>query len=110
MSRRLGASEGPRERRPTRGDVKARHGQTVRPARPRPDEAQPVLAPARQARLENRVGSSKPTGSISYPSPARSGPLAEKKWADKRAKRAGKHVLVQKSGLNGLRGKRVVPG
>jgi hypothetical protein len=53
--------------------------------------------PAHQARLENRTGPSKPMGPISCPSPASSGPkragsacLARKK----RAKRAGKHVLV----------------
>jgi hypothetical protein len=33
-----------------------------------PGEAHPVLGPARQARLENWVGSSKPVGSISCPS------------------------------------------
>jgi hypothetical protein len=70
-------------------------------------------SPACQAQLENRVGPSKPAGSISCPSLARSG----RKWVrparlarKKRAKRVGKHVLVQKSGLNGLRGKRVVSG
>jgi hypothetical protein len=34
--------------------------------------ARPVLGPAHQARLENRVGSSKPAGSILCPSPTRS--------------------------------------
>jgi hypothetical protein len=50
-------------------------------------------------------------------SPARSGSkrvgparLARKKRSEKRVKRIGKHVLVQKSGLNGLRDKRVVSG
>jgi hypothetical protein len=70
-------------------------------ARPGPGEARPVLGPARQARLENRARPSRHVGSISYPSPARSGPkragsarLARKKRAEKRAIRAGKHVLV----------------
>jgi hypothetical protein len=87
------------------------------PVRPGPDEARPVLGPARQARLENRVEPSKPAGSISCPSPVRNGPkrvgparLARKKRAKMRAKWAGKVVLVQKSGLNGLRGKWAVVG
>jgi hypothetical protein len=78
-----------------------RDGQTGRPARLEPGEAWPVLGPARQARLENWVGPSKHAGSISCPSPARSGPkraepahLAQKKWVEKRAMRAGKHILV----------------
>jgi hypothetical protein len=83
----------------------------------RPSPARAILAPAHQARLENRARPFKPTGSVICPSPARSGPkragptrLVQKKRAEKRAKRAGKHVLVQKSVLNGLRGKRAVPG
>jgi hypothetical protein len=75
--------------------------------------ARPGPGPVHQARLGNWAGSSKPTGLIPCPSSARSGPkragparLARKK----RAKRAEKHVLVQKSGLNVLRGKRAVPG
>jgi hypothetical protein len=63
--------------------------------------ARPVLGLARQARLENRAGPSKHAGSISCSSPARSGPkrvgparLARKKRAEKRVKRAEKHVLV----------------
>lgn len=52
-----------------------RDGQTGRPARP--GEAQPVLGPARQARLGNRAGPAKPASLIHCPSPARSGP----KWA-----------------------------
>jgi hypothetical protein len=36
--------------------------------------ARPALGPAHQARLENRVGPSKPMGLFSYPSLARSGP------------------------------------
>jgi hypothetical protein len=73
----------------------SRDVQTGRPARPRPNEARPILGPARQARLENRAGPFKPAGSFSCPSPARSwskraGPtrLARKKRAEKRAKRA----------------------
>jgi hypothetical protein len=73
--------------------------------------------PAREARLENRVGPSKHACSFFCPGPARIGHkrarpahLARKKRAEKRVKRAGKHVLVQKSGLNGLRGKRAVSG
>jgi hypothetical protein len=58
-----------------------------RAARPGPGEARPVLGPAHQARLENRAGPSKPDGSISCPSPARSGP----KWA-------GSTRLARKSG------------
>jgi hypothetical protein len=60
------------------------------------DGPRSVLGPVRQARLENRVGPSKHAGSISCSSPARSGParLARKKRAEKRAMRAGKHVLV----------------
>jgi hypothetical protein len=72
-----------------------------RPARPGPGEARPVLGPARQAWLENWAGSSRHAGSISCPSPARSGPkqagsarLAQKKRAEKRDMRAGKYVLV----------------
>jgi hypothetical protein len=72
-----------------------------RAARPGPGEAQPVLGPARQARLENRAGPAKRAGSISCPSPAhngskRTGParLARKKRTEKRAMRAEKHVLV----------------
>jgi hypothetical protein len=65
-----------------------RDGQTGRPAQL--GEARSVLGPARQTRLENRAGLSKPAGLISCPSPAH---LARKKW-DK--KRTGKHVLVQK--------------
>jgi hypothetical protein len=78
--------------------IRASDGQTGRPAQP--GEARPILGLARQARLENRAGPSKPAGSISCPRPARSGPkrvglarLAQKagrKWA----KRACKHVLV----------------
>jgi hypothetical protein len=82
----------------------------------RPGPAWDILGPAHQARLKNRARPSKLTGSIYCPSPARNGPkragptrLAQKKRAEKRAKRASKHVSVQKSGLNGLRGKRVVP-
>jgi hypothetical protein len=77
-----------------------------RAARPGPGEARTVLGPACQAHLENRVRPSKPVGLIFCPSSARSGPkqagpahLARKKRAEKRAKRAGKHVLVQKTGL-----------
>jgi hypothetical protein len=72
-----------------------------RPARPGPGEARPVLGLARQARLENQAGPSRHAGSISCPSPARSRPkragparLARKKRAEKRAMRAGKHILV----------------
>jgi hypothetical protein len=57
-----------------------------RAARPGPGEARPVLGPAYSGR---------------------SARLARKKWVENRA---GKHVLVQKSGLNRLRGKRAVPG
>jgi hypothetical protein len=81
--------------------VHSRDVQLGRPARPGPGEARPVLGPARQARLENRVGPSRHVGSIFCPSPARSGPkragparLARKKRAEKRAMRAGKYVLV----------------
>jgi hypothetical protein len=82
----------------------SRDGQTGRPVRPGSGEARPVLGPARQARLENRAGSSKPAGSISCPSSGRSGPKRAgrpnpfnmKKADPKRAKRAEKHVLVQK--------------
>jgi hypothetical protein len=70
-------------------------------ARLRPGEARPVLGPARQTRLENRARPSKHASSISCPSLAHSGPkragptrLAEKKRAEKRAMRVGKHVLV----------------
>jgi hypothetical protein len=56
--------------------------------------ARPVLGPARQARLENRVGPSRHAGSISCPSPARSG-----------SKRAGPARLARKNGpKNGLCG------
>jgi hypothetical protein len=79
-----------------------------------PGEARPVLGPARQARLENRVGPFKPAGSIYCPSLTRGGPkragparLARKKRVEKQAKQASMHVLVQK---NGLRDKRVVSG
>jgi hypothetical protein len=72
-----------------------------RAARPGPGEARPVLDPARQARLENRVGPVKHAGSISCPSSARNGPklagparLARKKRAEKRAMQAEKHILV----------------
>jgi hypothetical protein len=72
-----------------------------RPARSGPGEAWPVLGSARQARLENRAGPSRHAGSISCPSPARSGPkragparLARKKRVEKRAMRVGKHILV----------------
>jgi hypothetical protein len=41
-------------------------------------EARPVLGPTRQTRLENRTGPSKPAGSFSCPSPARSGSSTEK--------------------------------
>jgi hypothetical protein len=75
--------------------------QMGRPARLGPGEARPVLGPTRQARLENRAGPSRHAGSISCSSPARNGPkragpgrLARKKQAEKRAMRAGKHVLV----------------
>jgi hypothetical protein len=66
--------------------------------------ARSVLGPARQARLENRTGPSKPTGSFSCSSlagsgPKRADPFSTKKRAEKRAKRADKHVLVQKTGL-----------
>jgi hypothetical protein len=66
-----------------------RDGQTGRPARP-------VLGPARHARLQNWVGPSKTAGSIFCPSQVWNGPgrLARKKRIKKRAKRAGKHVLV----------------
>jgi hypothetical protein len=67
----------------------------------RPGPARARWSPARQARIENRAGSSRHAGSIFCPSPARSGPkrvgparLAWKKRAEKRAMRAGKHVLV----------------
>jgi hypothetical protein len=83
----------------------------------RPGPARARWSPARQTRLGNRAGPSKLAGSIPCPSPARSGPkqagparLTWKKRAEKRAKRAEKHVLVQKSVLNVLRGKQVVPG
>jgi hypothetical protein len=49
-------------------------GMAKRAARPGSNEARHVLGPARQARLENRAGPSKPAGSISCPSPAHSGP------------------------------------
>jgi hypothetical protein len=72
-----------------------------RAAWPGHGETRPVLGPARQARLKNRAGPAKHTGSISCPSPARNGPkragpvrLARKKRAEKRAMRAEKHVLV----------------
>jgi hypothetical protein len=67
-------------------------------------------------RLENWAMPSKPVDSIPCSSPARSGPkrngparLARKKRAEKWAKRAEKHILMQKKELNGLRGKRAVP-
>jgi hypothetical protein len=74
-----------------------------RAARPGPGEARPVLGPARQARLGNRAGPSKPAGSIHCPSPARSGPkragpFSTKKADRKQAKRVEKGVLVQKTG------------
>jgi hypothetical protein len=63
--------------------------------------ARPVLGPACQTWLENRAGPSRHAGSISCPSSARNGlkragpaRLARKKRAEKRAMRAGKHVLV----------------
>jgi hypothetical protein len=87
-----------------------RDGQTGHSARPGPGEARPVLGPARQARLGNRAGPSKPTGLILCPSPARSGPKRAGPARLARKKRAKKHVLVQKSGLNVFRGKRAVPG
>jgi hypothetical protein len=66
----------------------------------RPGEAQSILGSARRTRLENRAGS------ISCSSLARSGSkrvwparLAQKSGTEKRAKRASKHVLVQKAGL-----------
>jgi hypothetical protein len=68
-----------------------RDGQKGRPTRSGPGEARP----------KNRAGPAEPADSISCPSPVRSGPkrarpvrLARKKRAEKRAKRAGKHVLV----------------
>jgi hypothetical protein len=79
----------------------------------RPGEARPILGSARQTWLGNRAGSSKPVGLILCPSPARSGPKRAgpaRLVRKKQAKRAEKHVLVQKSGLNVLRGKRAVPG
>jgi hypothetical protein len=94
---------------------RGRDGQTGRPARfpPGPGEARPVLGSARQEPLENRAGSSKPAYSFSCPISAHNGPkltrLAWKKRVEKRVKRADKHVLVQKSGYNGLRGKPAVP-
>jgi hypothetical protein len=36
--------------------------------------------------------------------------LSMEKWPKKRAKQADKHTLVQKSGLDKLRGKRAMPG
>jgi hypothetical protein len=67
--------------------------QMGRPARPGPAgarEARPVLGPARQTRLKNRVGPFRHAGSIFCPSPARSG-----------FKRAGLARLARKSGLCG---------
>jgi hypothetical protein len=60
-----------------------------------------VLGLARQTRLENWAGPTKPTGSFFCPSPARSGPrwagpFSTKKQVEKRAKRVDKHGLVQK--------------
>jgi hypothetical protein len=75
------------ERTPTARDV-----QTGRPGpvRPGPGEARPVLGPARQARLKNRVGPAKHASSISCPSLARNGP-----------KRAEHEKNGSKSGLCG---------
>jgi hypothetical protein len=82
-----------------------RDGQTDGPTRHGPGPVKPG---------QNRAGPDEPTGSVFCLSPVHSGPkragptrLARKKRAEKRAKRAGKHVLVLK---NGLRGKRIVLG
>ena len=80
------AKEGKGIDKGTRRDV-SRVVQMGRPARP-------VLGPARQTRLENRAGPCRHAGSISCPSPARSGP-----------KRVGPTRLVRKNGpKNGLCG------
>jgi hypothetical protein len=76
-----------------------------RAVRPGPGEAQPVLGLlARQERLRNRARPSKTVcpslACIGLNGPAR---LARKK-------RVEKHVVVQKSGLNMLKGKRNVSG
>jgi hypothetical protein len=65
-----------------------------RAARPGFGEVRPVLGPAHQAWLENLVVPSKPVGSISCPSPARSRP----KWVGS-ARLARKNG--PKSGLSG---------
>jgi hypothetical protein len=64
--------------------------QMDRPVRPRLGEVRPILDLARLAWLENWVGPSRHAGSISCPSPARSGP-----------KRVGPVRLARKNGLCG---------
>lgn len=65
--------------------------------------------PPGPARLEDRAGPSKPVGSFPWPSMSCSGSkwagparYARKKRTEKQVKRAGKHGLVQKSGLTSL--------
>jgi hypothetical protein len=62
--------------------------------------ARPVLGPARQARLENRVGPSRHAGSIFCPRPARSGP---KRAGPTRTKKTGRKTgyTGRKTGYTG---------
>jgi hypothetical protein len=76
------------------GELMSRDGQTSRPARPESCEDWFILDPPRQARLENRAGQSKLTGSIFCLSPAHS--VSKRVGLTRLARKNG-----PKSGLSG---------